>query len=588
MRPLRLEMQAFGPFAARQVIDFRELGSRTFFLIHGPTGSGKTTLLDGLCFALFGDTSGGEREARDMRSHHAAADTLTEVSFMFALGERQYVVRRIPEQRRPALRGRREVTQQKEAELLSVPEGRVIAARWERVTDAIESLLGLSSAQFRQIILLPQGKFFQFLKSSSGDREKILQTLFGTEFYKALELRLKEAAQEAERSAQAALERRRTLLDQAEVPDEAGLQGAIAERRQQWQEAQEAQRQAQLRWVQAQAAWQTVQATLARLAERDAAHRALVDLQGQEAHWQARVQERDRARAAWRVQAQVQALHELRQQADRASEQVQALQGVHQQCCEQARATRSAREQAHARRAELDSFTAQEVALTGLLERVGALAQARVDAEAAQARQALALRALEQSQSALPSMTREVVALGEALQGLREQASQRESLKARHETLSQRVLQQTQWQQAQHAQADLDDRAHRHDAALEAAVRSLAEHRATYRRVQKDWMLGQAARLAADLQAGEPCPVCGGTEHPLPQLSAHAPVTDAALQASESEVQRAEAELQAAQSRALTARTAADAARASLAALTAALGVMDPIGILNAQLKDGL
>ena len=171
-------MQDFGPGAARQVLDWRERGARTCCRIHGPTGSGKTTLLDGLCFALFGDTSGGEREARDMRSHHAAADTLTEVSFMFALGERQYVVRRIPEQRRPALRGRREVTQQKEAELLSVPEGRVIAARWERVTDAIESLLGLSSAQFRQIILLPQGKFFQFLKSSSGDREKTLPTLF--------------------------------------------------------------------------------------------------------------------------------------------------------------------------------------------------------------------------------------------------------------------------------------------------------------------------------------------------------------------------------------------------------------------------
>ena len=77
MKPLIVDMQAFGPFAHQQVIDFRELGSKTFFLIHGPTGSGKTSILDGICFALFGDSSGGEREGRHLRSHHADSDTLT-------------------------------------------------------------------------------------------------------------------------------------------------------------------------------------------------------------------------------------------------------------------------------------------------------------------------------------------------------------------------------------------------------------------------------------------------------------------------------------------------------------------------------
>jgi exonuclease SbcC len=96
MKPLQLELQAFGPFARRQVIDFRQLGGKTFFLIHGPTGSGKTSILDGICFALFGDSSGGERDGRQMRSHHADADTPTEVSFDFALGDQRYRVRRVP------------------------------------------------------------------------------------------------------------------------------------------------------------------------------------------------------------------------------------------------------------------------------------------------------------------------------------------------------------------------------------------------------------------------------------------------------------------------------------------------------------
>ena len=81
MRPLRLKLQAFGPFAASEEIDFSQLGKRAFFLIHGPTGAGKTTLLDAICFALYGDTSGGERSAQDMRSANADPGLRTEVTF---------------------------------------------------------------------------------------------------------------------------------------------------------------------------------------------------------------------------------------------------------------------------------------------------------------------------------------------------------------------------------------------------------------------------------------------------------------------------------------------------------------------------
>ncbi|HOI12045.1 MAG TPA: AAA family ATPase, partial [Myxococcota bacterium] len=74
MKPLRIEMHAFGPFAEKEVVDFGKLGNATFFLIHGPTGSGKSTILDAMCFALYGQTSGAERQGLQMRSHHARAD----------------------------------------------------------------------------------------------------------------------------------------------------------------------------------------------------------------------------------------------------------------------------------------------------------------------------------------------------------------------------------------------------------------------------------------------------------------------------------------------------------------------------------
>ena len=98
MRPLKLIIRAFGPYAREQVLDFGVLEKCSFFLIHGPTGAGKTSILDAICFALYGETSGGERQIRHMRSDHADPGMLTEVIFDFALGAETYRVFRRPEQ----------------------------------------------------------------------------------------------------------------------------------------------------------------------------------------------------------------------------------------------------------------------------------------------------------------------------------------------------------------------------------------------------------------------------------------------------------------------------------------------------------
>lgn len=100
MRPLSLSMSAFGPFASTQQLDFTALGTNPLFLINGPTGAGKTTLLDGICFALYGKTTGNEREGSQMRCDMADDSLLTEVTFSFQLGNSCYRIRRVPEQDR--------------------------------------------------------------------------------------------------------------------------------------------------------------------------------------------------------------------------------------------------------------------------------------------------------------------------------------------------------------------------------------------------------------------------------------------------------------------------------------------------------
>jgi exonuclease SbcC len=200
MKPLSLTMQAFGPFAGLETIDFSKLMNRSLFLIHGNTGSGKTTILDAICFALYGESSGRDRDAYLMRSHFSDDALQTEVALTFSLGSDIYKVQRIPEQERAKLRGtgttRKAATATMwkiESSLPDAPQT-IIADRWSRVTEKVEELLGFRSDQFRQVVILPQGDFRRLLSSSSQERQEILTTLFKTGRFKLFEDELKDAA----------------------------------------------------------------------------------------------------------------------------------------------------------------------------------------------------------------------------------------------------------------------------------------------------------------------------------------------------------------------------------------------------------
>ena len=117
MKLAKLTIQAFGPFAGTETIDFTALGNTPLFLINGQTGAGKSTILDAICFALYGETTGGDREATDMRSDLADITLLTEVELEFSLGTNRYRVKRLPKQERPANRGGGMVTQNPQASL---------------------------------------------------------------------------------------------------------------------------------------------------------------------------------------------------------------------------------------------------------------------------------------------------------------------------------------------------------------------------------------------------------------------------------------------------------------------------------------
>ncbi|RWA49544.1 hypothetical protein AU476_30230 [Cupriavidus sp. UYMSc13B] len=199
-----MTLQAFGPFAATEQVDFTRLGEQAFVLIHGPTGAGKTTLLDAICFALYGDTSGGERSAQAMRSANAAPALRTEVTLEFSLGAQRWRVVRSPVQERPKQRGEGWVTEPARAQL-DLHDGNdwvSKAGQPAKVSDAVRDLLGFDSAQFRQVIVLPQGRFRELLTASSQARQAILERLFRTELYRRVEELLKAEAAGIRRDAE--------------------------------------------------------------------------------------------------------------------------------------------------------------------------------------------------------------------------------------------------------------------------------------------------------------------------------------------------------------------------------------------------
>lgn len=195
MKPLTLKLQAFGPFADCQTLDFSQLGDNPLFLINGPTGSGKTSILDGICFALYGETTGKEREGKQMRCDLARPELMTQVSLEFYLGAKRYRVEREPEQEKPKARGEGTTVHKHAAALYEVTEApQLISSKPAQIKSEIMNLLGLNEDQFRQVMVLPQGKFRELLLAPSKAREEIFGQLFQTDMYRKIELALKDKA----------------------------------------------------------------------------------------------------------------------------------------------------------------------------------------------------------------------------------------------------------------------------------------------------------------------------------------------------------------------------------------------------------
>ncbi len=192
MKPLKLTISGFGPYAGVQELDFQKLGDKGLYLITGDTGAGKTTIFDAITFALFGEASGNNREPAMLRSKYAKLEDPTYVELTFLHGNKEYTIKRNPEYERARTRGSGTTKQAADAQLI-YPDGRVVT-KTKDVNAAVREIIGLTREQFSQVAMISQGDFRKLLQADTDSRRKIFRDIFSTEQFVRLQERLRAEA----------------------------------------------------------------------------------------------------------------------------------------------------------------------------------------------------------------------------------------------------------------------------------------------------------------------------------------------------------------------------------------------------------
>ncbi len=572
MKPHQLTIEAFGPYAERVAIDFDALSGEGLFLIHGSTGAGKTFLLDAMCFALYGEVS-GDRSVKGLRSDHAGPLAVPRVELEFSAGGCRYRVQRSPAHIAAKARGQGSTEKVPTAVLLRLvgPDSQPIASKVTEVTREVEQIVGLNAAQFRQVILLPQGRFAEVLRAKAEEREALLKTLFETVLHERASDWLEEQAKSARL---AVLEQNRALAvlrqqaaqewqpyalaenlthelaeelpaDLAIAADQAGLDGLVERISRVVDASRLALEQASSAWAAAQSRRAEVSQQAERFDRRATGRARLAELEQQTPAIEALVSQLASATRAEAARASLEAAQQADQEWQNLQAPLQRDLGRAATARERAQALpdgamalgllqlpaaadlQRARTALAARRVELERLDKQAREADLCRQRAEQADQQQQQAEAR--RQQAELQSQEQQQRRLAAEA--------ALQAARSAADRLEGLQQAAKAAHQRANaagELAAGQAAEIAALQACQRAESQGAAAKTVLQQLRQRQLT----------GMAARLASALEPGSPCPVCGSGHHPQPARAAADAVAPGDLEAAEASEQQASTALQ--------------------------------------------
>lgn len=537
MKPLKLTMQAFGPYAGTEIIDYRELESRTMFVISGKTGSGKTTIFDGISYAIYGKASGEDRNGPDLRSQFAVDDLLTEVSLDFSLRQATYRITRSPQQEKKKKNGNGTTLLGAKAELYKIDENglpQLLASNVRDVDEKIKEIMIIDSNQFRQILMIPQGEFRKLLTSDSKDKEIILQRLFHTEIYKRVEDKLKEEASVLKKSVEDQVEKRNNALRSIKAEENEELieylnAGSVNDvlilpllkseiesmgtkleqlnqERIQWQKERDSQQQ--------------------RLFEAESIIKQLDNLENlrtQKEHLESKhelVQEKEReadlAKKAAILAVQELLCHRLKSDSDTLIELVEQINRRIEVLKEKLASAEAEQQKQMSREPERKAAGEQVSRLENMREDVLAFATVSKNVEEVAVSITNTKQEMEKAEKSFTAAEERL----EFLQGEKEEAEKAQIIFMENDRRIEKLsleLEKLRKLEALNGKIEIASQAYeKKKTLLDKANARFLDGKSLVEDLEQKWLHSQASVLAASLKNGDACPVCGSEHHPLP------------------------------------------------------------------------
>lgn len=526
MRPIKLTISAFGPYADKMTLELDQLGRSGLYLITGDTGAGKTTIFDAITFALYGKPSGDNRESGMLRSKYADPDTPTQVELVFQVGDKEYTLRRSPEYERPKKRGEGTIHQAAEAELI-YPDGRRVT-KLREVEECVQEILGLDREQFSQVAMIAQGDFLKLLLADTATRQDIFREIFKTGLYQSFQERVRLGTADVSKRRDEALRSAEQFLRGVKIPP-ADLHAA--------------------EFAQVQSGDAPMERGVEIIEDFISAdERMQTELDAQETAT-------DAALAETNEHLRLLAEQEQRERALAAAESR----------LESARGSDSADEQRlrseEARRPEWERIGAEAAALNAELPGYVRREELRMEEKKLLRRISEAEESIRKTQSARTQGEEKLADDRLRRAQLENAGAQRERLAREKEALSARDTQFAALLKTLQNLGNCEENVARRQESFLRLQREAAQLRENYERLNFAFLSEQAGILAEGLVPGAACPVCGSTEHPHPAQKSSAAPTEAQLQREKKRAEDAELSASNASLEARAALTQRDARR---------------------------